>query len=596
MISRIAGNSYHRACNRKLFAMSLVLRLVASPVWPRRLFVPVLMLLLLCGRGPGQCPAADREIGWRASGSGGAVTAGRSTEVVAAALDVLAEGGNAADAAATSLLGLSVTEHGLCAAGGEVPLLIYDVKRKEVKVLSGLGRAPLDPRAIEWFYEHGIPSGGSMKSAPVPGMVHLVTTLLIRYGSMSFERVVGPTLRLLDRKSRDWHPRLAVTLRKLVEAERGAKGSREEKIAAARDRFYVGDIADELEKWYIAVGSFLRKKDLAAHRTPLEDPVTVSYRGYQVHKCGPWTQGPYLCQTLSLLEGYNLKAMGHFSADYLHTVVEALKLSMADRDEFYGDPKFVKVPLARLLSPGYARMRRSLIDPKRASLERRPGDPLAMRAVRRPQVASNRSYKIVVQDTTTCLAADRFGNVVAATPSCNLVGKRPGPPCVTQGNRLRSLNTTPNHPNRIQPGKRPRITLTPTLVTRDGKPVIAVSVAGGDLQDQVTLNVLLSHIDFGLAPHEAVVVPRFATSHHQGSFDPNPDRNAAFVSRGGVTLHKDVPESVRDELTSRGHKLRVVGGAIAHPVMLVIDHKNGIVHGAGDPRVGRSVGVLKPVP
>jgi gamma-glutamyltranspeptidase/glutathione hydrolase len=241
-------------------------------------------------------------------------------------------------------------------------------------------------------------------------------------------------------------------------------------------------------------------------------------------------------------------------------------------------------------------MRRSLIDPKRASLDRRPGDPLAMRPLRGPQVASNRSYKIVVQDTTTCLAADRFGNVVAATPSCNLVGNRPGPPGVTQGNRLRSLNTTPNHPNRIQPGKRPRITLTPTLVTRDGKPVIAVSVAGGDLQDQVTLNVLLSHIDFGLAPHEAVVVPRFATSHHQGSFDPNPDRKAAFVSRGGLTLHKDVPESVRRELTARGHKLRVVGGAIAHPVMLVIDRQSGIVHGAGDPRVGRTVGVLKPVP
>ncbi len=568
-----------------------------GPAWP------LLVLLSLCVAGTlPQARAQDaaaREIGWRASGSGGAVTAGRSREVVSAALDVLAEGGNAADAAATSLLGLSVTEHGLFASGGEVPLLIYDAKRKEVKVLSGLGRAPLDPRAIEWFYKNGIPSGGSMKSAPVPGMLHLVTTLLIRYGSVSFERAVGPTLKILDRKdrkSRNWHPRLAVTLRRLVEAERSTKGSRAEKIAAARDRFYKGDIAEELEKWYISVGSFLRRKDLAAHRTLLEDPVTVSYRGYKVHKCGPWTQGPYLCQTLSLLEGYDLKAMGHFSADYVHTVVEALKLSMADRDEFYGDPEFVKVPLARLLSPGYARMRRGLIDPQRASLLRRPGDPLAGLALRGPQVATARQYTIPVQDTTTCLAADRFGNVVAATPSCNLVGNRPGPPGVTQGNRLRSLNTTLGHPNRIQPGKRPRITLTPTLVTRDGKPVIAISVAGGDLQDQVTLNVLLSHIDFGLAAHEAVVVPRFATSHHQGSFDPNPDRGAAFISPGGLTVHKDVPEPIRRELTARGHKLRVVGGAIAHPVMLVIDPDTGVIHGAGDPRVGRSIGVLSPVP
>ena len=146
-----------------------------GPAWP------LLVLLSLCVAGTlPQARAQDaaaREIGWRASGSGGAVTAGRSREVVSAALDVLAEGGNAADAAATSLLGLSVTEHGLFASGGEVPLLIYDAKRKEVKVLSGLGRAPLDPRAIEWFYKNGIPSGGSMKSAPVPGMLHLVTTL-----------------------------------------------------------------------------------------------------------------------------------------------------------------------------------------------------------------------------------------------------------------------------------------------------------------------------------------------------------------------------------------------------------------------------------
>ncbi len=554
-----------------------------------------LVLLFLVSLSPTPGISADRAIGWRAAGRGGAVSAGRSPEVVAGALDVLAEGGNAADAAATSLLGLSVTEHGLFASGGEVPLLIYDAQKKEVKVLSGLGRAPLDPRAMEDFYKNGIPSGGSMKSAPVPGMVHLVTTLLMRYGTVSFERAVQTTLKILDRKQRDWHPRLAVTLRKLVEAERVAKGNREQKLAAARNRFYRGDIADELEKWYISVGSYLRKKDLAAHRTPLEDPVTVKYRGYEVHKCGPWTQGPYLCQTLKLLEGYDLKKMGHFSADYLHTVVEALKLSMADRDEYYGDPDFVKVPLDRLLSGRYTRMRRRLIDPSKASLERRPGDPLAGRPVRGPLVAGIRGYTIPVQDTTTCLAADRFGNVVAATPSCNLVGNQPGPSGITQGNRLRSLNTTRGHPNRIAPGKRPRITLTPTLVTRGGKPVIAVSVAGGDLQDQVTLNVLLSHIDFGLAPHEAVVVPRFATSHHQGSFDPNPDRQAAFLARGGVTLNEGVSESVRQELANRGHKLRVVGGAIAHPVMLVIDPQSGIVRGAGDPRVGRRVGVLLPI-
>ncbi len=568
------------------------------PFWSFSFFRVLLVmapLLFLAGRAPAGEPPRT-QIAWRVAGTGGAVTAGRSAEVVSGALAVLAEKGNAADAAATALLGLSVTEHGLFASGGEVPVLVYDARRKEVKVLCGLGRAPLDPRAIEWYYKNGIPANGSMKSAPVPGMVHLVCTLLSRYGTISLERAVVPTLRILDRKTRNWHPRLAVTLRKLVEAEQRTKGSREEKLAAARDRFYKGDIADELERWYIRIGAFLRKKDQAAHRTTLEDPVTVSYRGYQVHKCGPWTQGPYLCQTLKLLEGYDLKSMGHFSADYIHTVVESLKLAMADRDEFYGDPEFVKVPLKRLLSTGYARMRRRLIDPARASLQRRPGDPLAGRPTLGAAYASRRSYTIPVQDTTTCLAADRFGNVVAATPSCNLVGNQPGPSGVTQGNRIRSLNTTPGHPNRVQAGKRPRITLTPTLVTRGGKPVIAISVAGGDLQDQVTLNLLLNHIDFGLKPHEAVVVPRFITGHHQGSFDPNPDRRAAFISPAGLTLHKDVPEPIREQLAGRGHKLRVVGGPLAHPVMLVIDPGSGVVRGAGDPRVGRRVGVLDPLP
>lgn len=510
----------------------------------------------------------------------------------AAGLAVLEEGGTAADAAATCLLGLSVTEHGFFASGGEVPVLVYDARRKEVKVLCGLGRAPLDPKAIAWFYKNGIPSSGSMKSAPVPGAIHLVCTLLARYGSISFERAVTPTLAILDRKAKNWHPRLAVTLRKLVAAERAAKGTRVEKLSAARDRFYRGDIADELERWYIEIGALLRKRDLAAHRTTIEDPVVVSYRGFRVYKCPPWTQGPYLCQTLRLLEGFDLKGMGHLSTNYLHTVAESLKLALADRDEYYGDPEFVDVPMKALLSDKYTKLRRRLIDPQHASLKRRPGDPVASRALLSQRSLFSRRYTIAVQDTTTCLAADKFGNVVAATPSCNLLSNRPGPLGVTQGNRLRSLNTTKGHPNRIQPGKRPRITLTPTLVTRDGKPVAAVSVAGGDLQDQVTLNVLLSHLDFGLSPRRAVTVPRFATSHHQGSFDPNPDRKAAFISPGRLTIHQGVDESVRKDLVSRGHRLRVVNGAIAHPVMLAIDPNTGVIHGAGDPTVGRRVGAL----
>ena len=532
-------------------------------------------------------------IGWKAIGKGGAVASGKARSV-AAGIEMLKKDGNAADAAAATLLSLAVTDYGLFAIGGEVPLLIYSAKTKKVKVLCGLGAAPLDKKAIETFYKNGIPSRGSMKAAPVPGAVDLCVTLLSKFGTMRFEQVVGPVLKNLDEHKKPWHKRLAVTLRKLVEAESQAKGSREQKLKAARDRFYIGDVADELEKWYIAAGAFLRKKDLAAHTTRIEDPVSVSYRGYQVHKCGPWTQGPYLCQTLRLLEGYDLRGMGHLSADYIHVVTESLKLGFADRDQFYGDPRFVKVPFDRLLSDRYTKLRRSLIDLKQASLEVRPGDPHKMRKLllRGGEKPGPKSKDIPIQDTTTCVVADRWGNVVAATPSCNLVGNKPGPSGVTQGNRVRSLNTTLGHPNRVQPGKRPRITLTPTLVTKDGKAILAISVAGGDLQDQTTLNVLLNHVDFGMLPSQAVTRPRFNTSHHQNSFDPNPTRAATIGQKGGLRLNDSVKKKVREALAKRGHRISTTGGAIAMPVMIYIQPKTKRLFAAGDPRAGRHAAAI----
>ncbi len=546
-----------------------------------RIFLAITFLIASC---PLEMPKGAEQISWRGSGKGGAVASGRA-EAVAAGLSLLEQGGTAADAAAATLLALAVTDYGLFAMGGEVPLLIYDARKREVKVLCGLGRAPLDPEAIKWYYDHGIPSRGDMKSAPTPGAVDLCITLLKLYGTGSFEEAVTPVLALLDAGGEQWYPRLAITLRKLVEAEQACTGSRTEKLAAARDRFYTGDVADELVAWYKETGSFLRKRDLAAQVTRLEDPVSVNYRGYTVYKCGPWTQGPYLCQSLRLLEGYDLEGMGHLSADYIHVVTESLKLSFADRDEYYGDPLFTDVPLRRLLSSRYTNRRRSLVDMQSASLQRRPGDPHRMQPLLAGDSLEESKANIPVQDTTTCVVADRFGNLVAATPSCNLLSNKPGPSGVNQGNRLRSLNTTPGHPNRIEPGKRPRITLTPTLVTRGGKPVLAVSVAGGDLQDQTTLNLILNHVEFGMLPEQACTVPRFQTGHHQGSFDPNPDRNAAFGQAGSLQVHSGVTAEVQQALTDRGHKLRTTPGAIGYPVMIYIDQQTGIMHAAGDPTV-----------
>ncbi|MHC4682433.1 MAG: gamma-glutamyltransferase family protein, partial [Planctomycetota bacterium] len=335
-------------------------------------------------------------------------------------------------------------------------------------------------------------------------------------------------------------------------------------------------------------GGFLRKEDLAAHQTRVEDPVTVQYRGYTVCKCGPWTQGPYLCQTLRLLEGFDLKQMGHLSADYVHVLTEALKLGFADRDQYYGDPLFVDVPLDALLSDQYTKLRRPLIDMARASDEVRPGDPLNMKALK-----GHGTYGPGPGGTTTCVVADRWGNVVAATPSGN------GPYAVCQelgvahGNRLRSLNTAEGHPNRIEPGKRPRITLTPTIVLKDGKAVLAISVAGGDLQDQTTLNCLLNHVEFGMMPEDAVTAPRFSTGHQQNSFDPNSDREATLGTLASLTVSDTLDESVRDDLAKRGHKVGTTSGPIAHPIMIYLDPKTAMMYAAGDPKARRHAAALQ---
>ncbi len=514
-------------------------------------------------------------------------------EAVAAGIDLLADNGNAADAATATFFALMVTDYGAFASGGEIPVIHYDAGRETIKVLCGMGRAPLDQDAIDWYYTHEIPDQGSYRAMPVPGAVHLCLTLLQRKGRKSFQEVVAPTLALLDAEMEWWHPKLAATFRRMIDSEQDTSGGREKKLQAACDRFYRGDIADDLAAWYEQVGSFLRKHDLSHHATTIEEPVSVRYRDYTVHKCSTWTQGPVLCQVLKLLEGYDLQNLGHPSADYIHLLTEAMKLAYADRDEYYGDPEFAEVPLAALLSDQYAAIRRELLDMQRASTQRRVGDPYSMKALVDSLPPDQSSEHHPNSDTTTCVVADRHGNVVAATPSCNLLTNEPDPRTgVTQGNRLRSLNTTAGHPNSIQPGKRPRITLTPTLVTRDGRPILAISVAGGDLQDQTTLNVLLNHIEFGMMPAETVTCPRFNTNHMQDSFDSDPDRDEAFKAPGSLRVNSGVADKIPIELRERGHDLSTTSEPIASPVMLHLDPETGTIHAAGDPDAGRHAAAL----
>jgi gamma-glutamyltranspeptidase / glutathione hydrolase len=356
-----------------------------------------------------------------------------------------------------------------------------------------------------------------------------------------------------------------------VESEKTAKGTRQQRLQAVSDRFYRGDIADALEAWYIEKGSFLRKADLAAHRTPVVNPLKTTYRGYTVYKAGPLTQGPYLSQTLRLLEGFDLKKMGFDSPDYIHTVIEAEKLALADRDEYYGDPNFVKVPMQQLLSDQYTKMRRELIDPKKASLELRPGDPYNMKSTKPPTITGPWHG-----GTTVMCVTDKFGNVIAATPSgLSSTAGVAGRTGIIHGSRLSSLNVFAGTPNVIQPGKRPRITLSPSLLFHDNQPVMAISVAGGDQQDQAAIQVILNYVEFGMSAEEAFKAPRFSTSHFISSFGQEP------ANLGSLSVPNTLPEAVRADLRARGHLVTVGRGGVGGVALIGIDPKTKQATGVG---------------
>jgi len=546
----------------------------------KRLHLVMMMTLVLpnlVGQVKGQVPRAVPKVGWQASGSQGAVAAG-GVQSVQAGMEILAKGGNAIDTAVATLLALTVTDHGRYCFGGEVPILVYDAKRRVVEVLSGQGVAPrLATR--EYFAKKGGIPGSGVEPAAVPAVLDVCLTALDRYGTRTFAQAVSPTLRILDHRKKSWHADLARTLRRLIKAEQAAPEDRRRGLRLVADYFYRGPLARELDEWSQANGGLLRYQDLATHVTRVEEPVTADYRGYTVYKCGPWTQGPYLLQALRLLEGFDLKAMGHNKPDTIHVIVEAMKLTLADRDVYYADPLFENVPLSALLSNDYTELRRLLIDTEHASLVQRPGDPLSGQALLgKAETRSGLSGKS--NDTTTCLAADRWGNVVAATPS-GWGGVVAGKTGVCLGTRLQSFNTWEGHPNCIVPGKRPRITLTPTLVFKDDKPVLAVSVAGGDGQDQVTLQILVNYIDFGLSPAELVTGPRFDTNHLVGSFrQPAP-------KLGSLRIYYDIGAETIKQLKSRGHRVKIARPPLHDPSVLSIDPQSRIIHTAGDPKANR---------
>ncbi|NOT59589.1 MAG: gamma-glutamyltranspeptidase, partial [Acidobacteria bacterium] len=379
-------------------------------------------------------------------------------------------------------------------------------------------------------------------------------------------------------------------LRELVAAEkRASKRGRKAALQAARDHFYRGPLGkrycDAIEK----AGGLLRANDLAAFKADVEEPTHVSFKGYEVYKTGFWAQGPVLLQALNLIEPLDLKALKHNSPDYIHTVIEAIKLAFADRDRYYGDPRFVKVPGTELLSKDYATVRRALIDANAASQEARPGDPLNKKSlaqlISQLSIGPSEIPEIERANDTTCVnVIDAAGNVFSATPSgAWLPSFVAGDTGIPISSRLQSALLVAGHPNELQPGKRPRVTLSPTLVLKDGQPFAAMSTPGGDNQDQAMLQVLLNILEFGMNPQEAVEAARFETQHFVASFDDHK------FNPGTLTLEKRFGEATAEALKKRGHKLQINDDFTpsSAPTIILYDPARKLIQAGADVRRGR---------
>ena len=545
---------------------------------------------------------------------------------VEAGYRILTQGGNAVDAGVASVLAAGVTELSRFGLGGEMPLLIKMAGQPPIAI-SGVGVAPA--KATVDFYAKRPPEpwedaahmppipGQGILAAITPGVFDGLILALDKYGTKSFAEVVEPALEYADqgfpmpeefggmlrsyqRILELWppsvkffypdgtttprgeifkEPALAKTFRELAEAEKKAHGKRSDKLRAVRDLFYKGSIAKEFASYSEKNGGLITYADLANYHAEIDEPKVGTYRGYQVYKPGFWTQGPVMIEALNLLEGYDLKAMGHNSPQYLHTVIEAVKLAFADRDQYYGDPKFSKIPEEILLSKDYAAERRKLIDPAHASMDSRPGN-FDRRIVIPPTTAPGTA----ANDTTCVNVVDRQGNAFNATPSgAWLPSVIMGDTGLPLSSRAQSFVMTPGHPNQLQPGKRPRVTLSPTMVLKDGKLELIMSTPGGDNQDQALLQVLLNMLDFGMTPQEAVEAPRFQTEHFYSSFAGH-----EFVP-GKLNLEGRIPRTTADALEALGHRVTIAGDWSNGSAPTVIWMHDGVLNGGADPRRARFI-------
>src|SRR6185295_18768603 len=529
------------------------------------------------------------------------------------------KGGNAVDATA-AMLAAVCTMWDTLAWGGETQALIWNPQTKKVIAVNALGVAPTGATP-DFFHGKGMaypPEYGPL-AAVTPGTPGGLLTMLAEYGKLSLADVLAPAIEMADgypieaqladtierqkKQIKEWpssravflphlgeareaphagevfrQPELAATLHKLMEAERQALAagkSRKQAIYAAYDRFYKGDIAEELARGTQEQGGLITKEDLARWQVRIEEPVKTTYKGIDVYKLDAWTQGPVMLQALNLLEPMDLRGMGFNSARYIHTLYQTMNLAFADRDFYYGDPSFPPdEPLQGLLSKPYADSRRKEIDWQRNNPAVKPGDPYPFEGKTnpylgllekwgapadkkkwtQPQNSSMTFDESFRAGTTSIIAADEEGWLVSVTPSGGWVPSFiAGHTGIGLSQRMQSfvLDEAESPFNMLVPGKRPRVTLTPSLAVKDGKPWLASAVQGGDTQDQNLLQFFLDVVEFGMTVQEAVEGPNITSYQMHSSFGDHASEP------GRITVHASTPPWVRQELQRMGYKVEV---------------------------------------
>jgi len=548
-------------------------------------------------------------------------------EATESARRILEAGGNAFDAAVAGQAALAVTDFPMNGVGGDAMALVYNALEKKVYSVNAGPRAPR-LATIDWYERHNggkLPENDGLLAGGLPGVVDAWYILLDRWGTMTFDQVLQPAIELAEsgfplserladiiagaEKIRKYpttaaiylpHGRpskageifknieLAGTLKKLVEVEleNKAKGRREA-LKAARDRFYKGDIAHTMAAFSESNGGLFRYQDFAEYNAVVETPVSIDYRGYRIYKNPSASQGPTELIALNLLESYDLKALGHNSADYIHISAEAVKLAMADREKFLGDMDFITIPYGGLLSKDYARERRALIDLQKASFDLRPGAPdkfeinaQSVGGSVRINLEGNASHD---GDTSYIATVDKDRNMVSFVPSLHSpfgTGVVMGDTGIIFNCRGDYYSLTRGEANSLEPGKRPRSTLQTTLVMNDGQPFMITGSPGTDDQVMRTMQTFLNIIEFGMNIQQAIEAPRWSSR----AFPASPFPHTMYP--GDLSVEARIPAATQQTLIARGHKLRVdPPWSLGSNAGILVNSETGVLDAGADPRV-----------